>query len=94
MKLNRRDALKQCIANFGDLKEPCTVSDDPDAEPTACDCDEYPFASTQDGASRRSDASVKKIDSSDNRRTGSRLGHFYAGQRVLDDEGFYVSIDE
>lgn len=90
---NRRESLKQCIAKFGEIKEPCTVGDDPDTELTACDCDEYPFASTQEGAAQ-GNVSVKRISSNDNRLARTRLGNFFASQRVLDDEDFYINIDE
>lgn len=93
IKRNRRESLKQCIAKFGEIKEPCTVGDTPDTELTACDCDEYPFVSTQEGAAQ-ANVSVKRISSGDNRLTGMRLGNFFTSQRVLDEEDFYINIDE
>ncbi|WP_265923374.1 NucA/NucB deoxyribonuclease domain-containing protein [Cupriavidus nantongensis] len=50
-----------------------------------CDCDEYPFASTYEGAfQNRETTSAKYILSSDNRAVGSALSAFYSRQRVLD----------
>ena len=74
----------------------CTSTGDSDEEPTACDCDEYPFASTNQGASTGVPVlfSVRKIDSSDNRTAGARLGAFYSSERVIDDENFYVEIKD
>jgi len=46
-----------------------------------CDCDEYPFASTKQGGEA---ASIRFIDSSDNRSAGAKLGAFYYRERVKD----------
>ncbi|AXF25278.1 hypothetical protein CUJ89_30130 [Burkholderia pyrrocinia] len=89
---NRDTSKKQCLAIYGSVNGQCTFTGDPDETPTDCDCDEYPFASTEEGASR-DDASVKRIDASDNRRAGAFLGNFYLNQRVLDAEKFYVDVD-
>ncbi|MGZ2748114.1 NucA/NucB deoxyribonuclease domain-containing protein [Burkholderia stagnalis] len=89
---NRRASKEQCIAQYGSVKGQCTFTGDPDETPTDCDCDEYPFAATQEGA-RSNDVSVKRIDASDNRRAGAFLGNFYLNQRVLDNEEFYVDVD-
>lgn len=62
-------------------------------------CDEYPFAATQEGAAnvgangaptRR--FSARPINGSDNGEAGNRLGVFYNDQRVIDAEMFYVKI--
>ncbi|MDT3501287.1 NucA/NucB deoxyribonuclease domain-containing protein [Stenotrophomonas maltophilia] len=59
------------------------------------DCDEYPFASTYQGASLvpEDQMSVRYLDSSDNRRVGGKLGEFYCGSdRIIDGEEFWLRI--
>lgn len=63
------------------------------------DCDEYPFASTQEGAANWGtfrNYVVKPISSKDNQDAGTQLGEFYAEQRLLGDNGindpFYVTV--
>jgi len=70
-----------------------TLTTDPDDPPGPCNCDEYPFASTREGASRAS-FSVKRIDALDNQRAGARLGNFFTSQRVIDGDTFYVNITD
>lgn len=89
---NRDASKKQCVAKYGSVNGQCTFTGDPDETPTDCDCDEYPFASTEQGASNDPEVSVKRIDASDNRRAGAFLGNFYLNQRVLDQEKFYVDV--
>ena len=89
---NRRLANNQCIAQYGKVTGQCTFTGDPDEEPSACDCDEYLFAATRQGA-KSGNFSVKRIDSGDNRRAGARLGCFLASQRVLDGERFYIDVE-
>ncbi|MER7847411.1 NucA/NucB deoxyribonuclease domain-containing protein [Kitasatospora sp. NPDC096077] len=60
------------------------------------DCDEYPFASTLEGADNLTDDySVDPIDDSDNRSAGGTLGAFYTGRRILGsdetNDPFYVA---
>ncbi|MXN76871.1 hypothetical protein GR157_19290 [Burkholderia sp. 4701] len=88
---NRSESKKQCEKKYGSVTGQCTFTGDPDETQTDCDCDEYPFASTQQGALNY-EVSVKRIDASDNRRAGAYLGNFFAGERVLDDEKFYVDV--
>ncbi|MCU9953415.1 NucA/NucB deoxyribonuclease domain-containing protein [Burkholderia sp. BKH01] len=88
---NRAESKKQCVAKYGSVTGQCTFTGDPDETPTDCDCDEYPFASTGQGADGN-EVSVKRIDASDNRRAGALLGNFYLNQRVLDGEKFYVDV--
>lgn len=67
----------------------------PGQEDGGKDCDEYPFASTYQGASLvpEDQMSVRYLDSSDNRRVGGRLGQFYCGSnRIVDGEEFWVRI--
>ncbi|MFI1094469.1 NucA/NucB deoxyribonuclease domain-containing protein [Streptomyces sp. NPDC020917] len=63
------------------------------------DCDEYPFASTLEGAANWGNFRnyvVKPIGSKDNQDAGTQLGEFYAEQRILGDNGindpFYVAV--
>lgn len=86
---NRRLSKNQCIAQYGKVSGQCTFTGDPDEEPSACDCDEYPFAAAHQGAAS-GNFSVKRVDSGDNRRAGARFGCFLASQRVLDGEKFYI----
>ncbi|MGW6257048.1 NucA/NucB deoxyribonuclease domain-containing protein [Streptomyces sp. NPDC055085] len=66
------------------------------------ECDEYPFASTYEGAAQHdydADArafnfSAKPIPGDDNQAGGSILKSFYAKNRIIDgtDDGFTVKI--
>ncbi|MEU1673385.1 RICIN domain-containing protein [Streptomyces roseifaciens] len=63
------------------------------------DCDEYPFASTYNGSwmanpdpQAGSHFSVRAIPSKDNERGGIELNGFYAAQRVIDMDDFYVKV--
>ncbi|WP_417553883.1 NucA/NucB deoxyribonuclease domain-containing protein [Microbispora sp. NBC_01189] len=56
-------------------------------------CDEFPFASTYQGASRAGISySVDLIDVKDNCTSGSRLGAWYQRNRILDDDPFWVDV--
>ena len=90
---NRKVSKDQCIAQYGKVTGQCTFTGDPDDEPADCDCDEYPFAATRQGASSGGKFSAKRIDSGDNSRSGGRLGCFLTGQRVLDGEEFFVDVE-
>ena len=57
------------------------------------DCDEYPFATTFQGAANGNNYSVWAVTSSDNQLAGSDLSGFYGSQRILHDyDPFYVMI--
>lgn len=58
------------------------------------DCDEYPFATTFQGAANGDNYAVRAITASDNQLAGSRLQtDFYGKQRILHDlDRFYVMI--
>lgn len=92
-KSNRDKSKAQCVAQYGQVTGQCDFTGDPDEVPTNCDCDEYPFAATNQGAAAGGDFSVKRIDASDNRRSGALLGCFLASQRVLDGDEFYVDVE-
>jgi hypothetical protein len=68
------------------------------ASSAGCQCDEYPFAATWNGAHFRPDrTSVKTISGSHNAKAGERLGAFYLSQRILDfvlfADGPYLPFD-
>lgn len=57
----------------------------PNGRADPCDCDEYPFASTYQGAfQNRETTSARFISPTDNRAVGSALAEFYTRQRVID----------
>lgn len=57
-------------------------------------CDEYPFASTRNGAWKHPYPYSRRdhVRLSDNRIAGSFLGGFYSRQRVIDGDPFYVFV--
>ncbi|GIH23906.1 hypothetical protein Aph01nite_22160 [Acrocarpospora phusangensis] len=58
------------------------------------DCDEFPFASTKEGSlSANGNFSVRYINASDNRSSGSQLGGFYQQTRRLGNDPFYVAAN-
>ncbi|MCH7337429.1 NucA/NucB deoxyribonuclease domain-containing protein [Acinetobacter sp. NIPH 2699] len=90
-KANRAESVKMCKVKYGpSVGSKCFFTGDSDEVATDCDCDEFPFAATNQGGT---DASVKKIDASDNRRAGSRLGTFFNAERVLDGDEFFLNVD-
>lgn len=74
---NRTTSKEQCIAKYGQVTGQCTFTGDSNETPSGCDCDEYPFAATHQGAASGR-FSVRRIDPSDNRRAGAFLGDFSA----------------
>ena len=62
-------------------------------KPSGKDCDEYPFAATNQGAAKaKGKFSVRYITSGDNREAGRRLGAWYKNSRILNGERFDVKI--
>lgn len=59
-------------------------------------CDEYPFASTYQGAYwvGRARTSTAHVPLNDNRTSGARLGAFYKRHRIIDRDRFWVGIRE
>ncbi|HUQ54885.1 NucA/NucB deoxyribonuclease domain-containing protein [Lentzea sp.] len=59
-------------------------------------CDEYPFATTSEGASQTYNPlrnfSVKSIHKDDNEAAGSWLGAWYSYDRIVDGDPFYVRV--
>lgn len=83
-------------ANRSAAKELCR-SRFPGGPGAGQNCDEYPFASTKQGAALvpEDSMSVKYIDGSDNKRVGGRLSEFFcATARLHDGDEFWVSIKE
>ena len=89
---NRATSDKRCKAVFGPppagAPNSCPLVTDPDEILEACDCDEYPFASTTQGAffapaPQLARYSIRRIPSADNRSAGGRLGAMYLRERVL-----------
>jgi hypothetical protein len=63
--------------------------------PTGMDCDEFPFASTQEGAANTSDTfdySVKLVTSTVNRKEGALRGAWYRADRILGGDPFTVAV--
>jgi len=53
-------------------------------------CDEYPLATTYEGAAFNSDFSVFVVPTSANDSQGGITGSFYGSNRVIDDDAFWV----
>ncbi|MDR2983571.1 MAG: hypothetical protein LBV34_01905 [Nocardiopsaceae bacterium] len=61
--------------------------------PEGKSCDEYPFASTYQGASRNPDFSCHLVNAVQNRLEGSRYRKpWYAANRLLDGDKFWVNV--
>lgn len=90
---NRNAAVKMCKEKYQE-ELACGTSADADTPLPACSCDEYPFASTQTRDELGDSFSAKRITAADNSMAGTMLGNFYTANRILDEEEFYVSIDE
>lgn len=54
-------------------------------------CDEYPFASTYEGAANNSDYSAVAVNAAQNSFAGTRLATFYQNNRIIDHDNFWVS---
>jgi hypothetical protein len=90
---NRGESDRCCKSLFGPppsgTPSSCPSVTDPDDIQPACDCDEYPFASTRQGAALvlapvEAHYTVRRIPSVDNRSAGGKLGAMYLRERVLD----------
>lgn len=58
--------------------------------PTGDSCDEFPLASTYEGAAFQSDFSAVPVPASANSSQGGLTGAFYTSNRVVDGDAFYV----
>ncbi|MFI9722761.1 NucA/NucB deoxyribonuclease domain-containing protein [Streptomyces sp. NPDC052396] len=57
------------------------------------ECDEYPFASSWEGAGKGDgNFSVKYVDGTQNGNAGTDLNNWYVADRILHKDAFYVSI--
>ncbi|MGW5671083.1 NucA/NucB deoxyribonuclease domain-containing protein [Micromonospora sp. NPDC003776] len=67
----------------------------PPYDTSTSDCDEYPFATTAEGAATRN-FSVRAVPSSQNRSAGSSLRYYYFGDRILYNyqDQFWVEIKD
>jgi hypothetical protein len=89
---NRKTAVATCVEFWGPQ-----YTYDPDTG-TARDCDEYPFASTEEGAAYNKYNgggtiirwSARPIDRSQNRSGGAALVNWYATDHILENDGFWV----
>ncbi|WP_336324041.1 NucA/NucB deoxyribonuclease domain-containing protein [Streptomyces lavendofoliae] len=89
---NRKAAVKQCKRYWGDNY----------SQGATRECDEYPFATTYEGAAqpdydgdaKKFNFSVKPVAKQDNGAAGSLLLGFYAKNRLVDglEDGFLVQI--
>lgn len=84
---NNREAVRTCRSDLvGQYPQP------------GVDCDEYPFASTYEGASPyynpQRNFSVKAIPSEDNQAAGTWLSAWYSYDRILDNDAFFVNVVE
>ncbi|MFB0629410.1 NucA/NucB deoxyribonuclease domain-containing protein [Streptomyces sp. AB3(2024)] len=80
-KKNRANAIATCNDVWGDYSG------------TKLQCDEYPFASTKEGAAAPGKRfSARLIEGTDNETGGRRLNDMFTLNRVLDGDAFYVKI--
>ncbi|MFD4190812.1 NucA/NucB deoxyribonuclease domain-containing protein [Amycolatopsis thermoflava] len=78
---NNRAARKTCDEVWGPY------------DGTLLNCDEYPFATTQEGAAKGDgNYSARLIDARDNQAAGSWLVSNYTLNRLLDGDAFYIAI--
>ncbi len=66
----------------------------PDVAPPPSSCDEYPFASTYEGASQttKPDWGTAMVPVAQQNSQGGLISSFYQAQRVLDGDAFWVSV--
>ncbi|MFJ9668809.1 NucA/NucB deoxyribonuclease domain-containing protein [Streptomyces sp. NPDC101219] len=82
-KKNRERSIKECEKVWGDYSG------------TELQCDEYPFASTQEGSTKGDKRfSVRLIDGDDNETGGRRLEQMYTLNRMLNGDAFYRKITD
>ena len=60
------------------------------SSPAGSSCDEFPMASTYEGAAFQSDYSVAVVPESANSSQGGLTNGFYSGNRVIDTDPFFV----
>lgn len=87
---NRDKSIATCKTNFGQSY----------SRGKTRDCDEYPMASTREGAwtgdvqseDGTSHFSVKPLPSDDNQAAGRLLNDFYLAERIINGDDFYVDV--
>ncbi|MFE3788061.1 NucA/NucB deoxyribonuclease domain-containing protein [Streptomyces goshikiensis] len=80
-KKNREKAIATCNDAWGNYMG------------TTLQCDEYPFASTKEGAAAPGNRfSARLIDGTDNETGGRKLNEMFTLNRILDGDAFYVKI--
>ncbi|MEU4332538.1 NucA/NucB deoxyribonuclease domain-containing protein [Nonomuraea dietziae] len=81
---HRKSSTTMCVLGWPDPDEVKGLS-----------CDEYPFASSQEGANSGGPISVDMISAVDNSGFGFYvLGPWYEKERILHDDGWYLKIVE
>ncbi|MBD0742227.1 hypothetical protein BG418_12130 [Streptomyces sp. CBMA152] len=95
VRQNRYYAKKTCIA----VSAPNDYVVDPVTGRRSRECDEFPFASTKEGAATLDNAgnlanrySARAIDGSQNRAAGNELADWYALDRILDGDQFSIDV--
>ncbi|GGJ81811.1 hypothetical protein GCM10010123_09520 [Pilimelia anulata] len=61
--------------------------------PPGQQCDEYPMASTWQGAAITVSFSRRMIDKDNNEIAGQELNAFYLADRIIEKDPFYVAVD-
>lgn len=78
---NRNAARAECRRN------------DPGYGSRGLDCDEFPFATTQEGAGRGDQRfSARPLNASQNRRAGAQNNAFMVANRIIDGDAFRVAV--
>jgi hypothetical protein len=88
---SRSKITAKCIALYGP-----DYATGPNGE--SRDCDEYPFSATYENANydhgeHPATWTVKPVASPENQAAGTALGVYYSFDHILDDDPFYVAID-
>ncbi|QEU90504.1 NucA/NucB deoxyribonuclease domain-containing protein [Streptomyces kanamyceticus] len=88
-KKNRDKSTAACVTNFGKSY----------SRGATLDCDEYPMASTREGASTggvEDDStghfSVRPLNGGDNQAAGRLLNTFYLDERIINTDTFFVNV--
>jgi hypothetical protein len=90
LKRNGYESTKKGIRTTA--KDVCTREIDPKA---GTDCDEFPFASTLEGAARATpphNFSVWQIEAEQNQNHGTALNAWYQNNRILNNDEFWIDI--
>lgn len=95
------DAQTYYTANRNRATDTCDYYDPFGLLDKTLDCDEYPFASTWEGANFHTQNpgsawwfSAKRLNSVQNQLAGSQLGNWYTRDHILAKDPFYVEITE